>query len=67
MNERPKVTSISIPSGLHEVVKSRAVFNRRSVSGEITYLLEVALAAQTDSTRDMIHMISQLTTESGSR
>jgi hypothetical protein len=55
-----KITSVSLPAGLHEIIKSRADFNRRSVTQEITYLVEIALASQTESTRAMIHMLSQL-------
>jgi len=60
-----KITSVSLPAGLYEIVRGRAEFNRRSLTGEITYLLEIALASKSESTREMIHMLSQLVDTSG--
>lgn len=53
-------TSISLPDGLREIIRDRALFNRRSISQEITYLIEVALAVKTEVGRDMIHMLERL-------
>jgi hypothetical protein len=38
--------STSLPDELFELLSSRAEFNRRSMNGELIFLLEAALAAE---------------------
>lgn len=41
--------TLTLPAGMKELLEQRAHHNRRSISGEAIYLMEVALAAELET------------------
>ena len=42
---------------MYDILKKRAEFNHRSLSAEVTYLVEVGLSEQNQGTRDLLHFL----------
>ena len=49
--------SITVSSELYEVLKTRSEHNHRSLSGEVNFLLEAGLAAETEELRTMLQFL----------
>ena len=50
-------TTISLDGDLYAVLVKRAEFNRRSLSGEILYLIECALAGEIESNQHILRTL----------
>lgn len=50
--------TISLPSTLYDTFRDRANYNRRSMSSEITFTLEAALAMESDVNLSMIRALT---------
>jgi plasmid stability protein len=55
-----KITSVNLPDNLHEILKERASFNHRSLTGEIVYLIEVGLSVKGETAKEMMFLVDQL-------
>ena len=49
--------SFTAPAELKRMLVHRAEVNNRSLTGEIVYLIETALALKSESTREMVHFL----------
>lgn len=59
MNQK-RVISVIVPDALYRVLKSRAEFNRRSMSGEVVHLIETGLAENNQQTKDLMRLLYQV-------
>ena len=50
-------TTISLDGDLYAVLVKRAEFNRRSLSGEILYLIECALAGEVEGNQHILRTL----------
>lgn len=55
MNTR--TVCIRMDADLHEIVKDRAEHNRRTITAEMMYLIEVGLGAGNESVKDLIKLL----------
>lgn len=49
--------SMNIESELLDVLRRRAALNCRTLTGEVVYLIECALAEKSETTREFLHII----------
>ncbi len=54
---KPRVFSITVPEEMYETLQSRAQLNHRSLSGEVNFLLEAGIAAETEELRQMLQFL----------
>lgn len=52
--------SVRLPDELYEIIRERARFNRRSAGSELLFLVETALSLKAESSREMVHLLTQL-------
>ncbi len=52
--------SVRVPLHIYSILKARADFNRRSVSGELIYLTEVGLSAGNDQMKALVRLVGEV-------
>jgi hypothetical protein len=55
-----KITSFVVPEELLEVLRQRAKVNKRSVSAEINYLIELGLSSTNEDLQNLLRVVSEL-------
>ncbi len=58
-----RTLSAFIQDDLYTILKTRADINHRSLSGEVVFLLEAGLGIETESTRNMLQLLTHLTAQ----
>lgn len=55
-----KIASVVLAPDLYEVLKQRAEANKRSLSGEINYLIELGLSSSNEELLRLLTLVDQL-------